>query len=311
MRALGGDRDRRLDQDRLLRIHDLDRVPGLLGRERVALIVEQHVALAAGERLQRGARAGVLHADVLGQKCVDVGERLRRRLALLELGAVAGEDVPARASGRRGVRGDHVDARLDQVVPAGDVLGVALADHEHDDRVAREALARGSRSSLADTIPSLTRRVMSGVVENATTSAGWPVSTARLCEPDAPNDWPNETPLPALVCANAVVSASYAFFGVEYATSWSFVLPAPLVDDAFVADGEELLLVESEEPPHPARAAARPITMAVVSAAAVVRRDRALIQESPWVASGSRAAVTSGIDRPARSTSLTSSRLPD
>src|SRR5215471_13108133 len=44
------------------------------------------------------------------------------------------------------------------------------------------------------TIPSLTRRVMSGSVENATTSAGWPESTARLCEPDAPNDWPNDTP---------------------------------------------------------------------------------------------------------------------
>ena len=58
------------------------------------------------------------------------------------------------------------------------------------------------------TIPSLTRRVMSGVVENATTSAGWPESTARLCEPDAPNDWPNDTPLPAEVDANAVVSAS-------------------------------------------------------------------------------------------------------
>src|SRR2546430_16610896 len=46
------------------------------------------------------------------------------------------------------------------------------------------------------TIPSLTRRVMSGVVENATTSAGWPESTARLCEPEAPNDWLNETLFP-------------------------------------------------------------------------------------------------------------------
>ena len=59
-----------------------------------------------------------------------------------------------------------------------------------------------------DTIPSLTSRVMSGVVENATTSAGCPESTARLWDPDAPNDWPNETPFPALVCANAAISAS-------------------------------------------------------------------------------------------------------
>src|SRR6202044_3833370 len=46
----------------------------------------------------------------------------------------------------------------------------------------------------ADTILSLTRSVMSGVVENATTSAGWPESTARLCDPDAPNDWLKPTP---------------------------------------------------------------------------------------------------------------------
>src|SRR6516165_8073649 len=62
-----------------------------------------------------------------------------------------------------------------------------------------------------DTIPSLTRRVISGVVENATTSAGWPESTARLCEPEAPNDWLNATPSPPEVCANAEVSASYTF----------------------------------------------------------------------------------------------------
>src|SRR3984885_10675978 len=61
---------------------------------------------------------------------------------------------------------------------------------------------------LLETIPSLTSRVMSGVVENATTSAGWPVSTARLWEPEAPNDSPKLTPLPAEVCANAAVSAS-------------------------------------------------------------------------------------------------------
>ena len=136
----------------------------------------------------------------------------------------------------------------------------------------------GFAFQVLDTIPSLTRRVMSGVVENATASAGWPVSTARLCEPDAPNDWPNETPLPALVCANAVVSASYAFFGVEYATSWSLVLPAPLVAAALLAD-PPLVLVESEEPPQPASTAARLIaTIAVVRAAASVRRDRDLIE---------------------------------
>src|SRR5690242_1840452 len=52
----------------------------------------------------------------------------------------------------------------------------------------------GLASQFLATIPSLTRRVMSGSVENATTSAGCPESTARLCEPEAPNDCPNEMP---------------------------------------------------------------------------------------------------------------------
>src|SRR5436853_5288802 len=51
----------------------------------------------------------------------------------------------------------------------------------------------------AATILSLTSRVMSGVVEKATTSAGWPESTARLWEPEAPKDWLKPTPLPVLV----------------------------------------------------------------------------------------------------------------
>src|SRR5580692_6094781 len=51
-------------------------------------------------------------------------------------------------------------------------------------------------SQLLETIPSETRRVMSGVVENATTSAGCPESTARLWVPDAPNDSEKLTPLP-------------------------------------------------------------------------------------------------------------------
>src|SRR6201987_3837856 len=66
----------------------------------------------------------------------------------------------------------------------------------------------GFASQFFETIPSLTRRVMSGVVENATTSAGCPESTARLWEPDAPNDCPNDTPLPTLVWVNAAISAS-------------------------------------------------------------------------------------------------------
>src|SRR6266511_5512429 len=42
-----------------------------------------------------------------------------------------------------------------------------------------------------------TSDAMSGASENATTSASRPDATARLCSPDAPYDWENETPLPA------------------------------------------------------------------------------------------------------------------
>src|SRR5450755_2065544 len=65
----------------------------------------------------------------------------------------------------------------------------------------------GLASQFCATIPSLTKRVTSGVVENATTSAGWPESTARLCEPEAANEDEKPTPLPAGVWAKASVSA--------------------------------------------------------------------------------------------------------
>src|ERR1700761_3662419 len=66
----------------------------------------------------------------------------------------------------------------------------------------------GLASQLLETRLSLTSRVMSGVVEKATMSAGCPLSTARLCEPDAPKDWVNVTPSPAEVFSNAEVSAA-------------------------------------------------------------------------------------------------------
>src|SRR5438309_2549238 len=46
----------------------------------------------------------------------------------------------------------------------------------------------GFASQLLDTTPALTRRLTSGSVENATTSAGCPEATARLWEPDGPKD---------------------------------------------------------------------------------------------------------------------------
>src|SRR5436305_10736581 len=66
---------------------------------------------------------------------------------------------------------------------------------------------------------------MSGSSEKATTSAGCPAATARLCAPEAPNDSWNDAPLPAAVVLNCAISPSYAFCGVEYATRLTVRLP--------------------------------------------------------------------------------------
>ena len=49
---------------------------------------------------------------------------------------------------------------------------------------------------------------MSGSVENVTTSAFWPASTARAWSPDAPNDVLKPTPFPAGVSSKAGMSSS-------------------------------------------------------------------------------------------------------
>ncbi len=56
---------------------------------------------------------------------------------------------------------------------------------------------------------------MSGSMENETTSAFRPPSTARLCSPDAPNDVLKPTVLPAEVFLNAGMISSYTTSGVE------------------------------------------------------------------------------------------------
>ena len=52
------------------------------------------------------------------------------------------------------------------------------------------------------TRPASTSRVMSGSVENDTTSAFSPASTARLCSPEAPNEDLKPTPSPSPVFWN-------------------------------------------------------------------------------------------------------------
>ena len=66
----------------------------------------------------------------------------------------------------------------------------------------------GVRSQSSATRPASTSRVMSGSMENETTSAFRPASTARLCSPEAPNDVLNDTPRPSGVPAKAGMISS-------------------------------------------------------------------------------------------------------
>src|SRR5918995_1850348 len=136
---LRGGRDRVLDQDRLIRHHVVELLALLLREDGLVLVAEEHVSLAARERLKRLARALVEHRHVLeqlGQVLLGLGGRL----ALLELSAVRGHDVPLRAAGGERVRLEHLDVAGHEVVPVLDVLRVALTDHEHNDGLGDHAL---------------------------------------------------------------------------------------------------------------------------------------------------------------------------
>src|SRR3954465_8407237 len=182
---LRDDRDRVLDGDRLVGDDVVDLLALLLGGDRLVLVGDEDVAGAGGEVVERLAAGLVLDHDVLGHELAQVGEAGRRVLAAAALRAVRGHDVPLRRAARERVRRENLDARLEQVVPGADVLRVALAHDEADDRLRDEPLRRRARPVLAHE-PVLTRRSMSGASENATTSAARPDSTARLWSPEAP-----------------------------------------------------------------------------------------------------------------------------
>src|SRR4051794_3812627 len=102
VRAVVRDRDRVLDQDRLVGDDVVHVLAGLLSRDRLVLVGDHHVALAAGERLERVARRLVLHRDVLEQLLEEL-RGLGLALALRDLAAVGRHHVPARAA-----RGERV-----------------------------------------------------------------------------------------------------------------------------------------------------------------------------------------------------------
>src|SRR5215212_1220998 len=142
-------RDRVLDLDRLVGHDVVDVLALLLRQDRLVLVGQQDIALAAGERLQRLPRALVEHGHVVEQ-LGQVVLGLILALARLELRAVGGHDVPLGAARGERVGLDHLNVVRDQVVPRLDVLGVALANDEHDDRVGHEALVLVLIPALVD-----------------------------------------------------------------------------------------------------------------------------------------------------------------
>src|SRR4051812_42825165 len=138
--GLRDDGDRVLDQDRLVRDDVVDLLALLLGRDGLVLVGDEDVPVARREVLQRLAARLVLDLDVLGDELAQVREALLRVLAAAALGPVGGQDVPLRGTRRERVRGEDLDARLEQVVPGVDALRVALAHDERDDRLGHEAL---------------------------------------------------------------------------------------------------------------------------------------------------------------------------
>src|SRR5215204_1724375 len=126
--GLAGRGDRVLDEDGLLG-HDVVEILALLLREdRLVLVAQQHVALAAREGLERLAGA------------------------LLELRAVGRHDVPLRAAGGERVRREHLYVGRHEVVPVLDALRVALADHEDHDRVRDVSLVLVLAPALVDEV---------------------------------------------------------------------------------------------------------------------------------------------------------------
>src|SRR3954454_203221 len=105
------DRDRVLDQDRLRRDRVVELLAGLLSGDRLVLVRDQHVPLAAREGAECVARALVLYGLVLEQLAQEVGH-LRLGRALHGLAHECCHHVPAHPARGEGVRRDHLSARL-------------------------------------------------------------------------------------------------------------------------------------------------------------------------------------------------------
>jgi len=158
----------RLGENRHRRDDDVERVGSefLDGEDGLVLPCEKHVAdLALHERRRGAACAGiedghmgveltqVIGRDLLGLLHLVLELRIAHLLDVAELAfedvAPRGELVPSRAAGRLRVRGDHLDAGLDEVLPRLEALGVALADEEDDCRGVGRRVERELRLPVA------------------------------------------------------------------------------------------------------------------------------------------------------------------
>src|SRR5215217_4226720 len=147
--ALGHDRDRVLDQDRLVGDRVVDVLALLLGGDGLVLIGDHDVALAADKGLQRLPGRLVLHRHV-AEQLLQVGHGLLGRLALLKLGAVGRHHVPAGPAGGERIGGDDLNPWLDQVIPGPNVLGIALTGDQDHHRVGDHALVAVGVPVLGD-----------------------------------------------------------------------------------------------------------------------------------------------------------------
>ena len=217
----------------------------------------EYVAVAADEVLQRLTARLVLHLHVLGDELGEVLQAGLRVLAAVRGVAVAAEQVPLRRARAERVRREHLDARLEQVVPGLDVLRIALAHDERDDRGGDEAVVR----------PVLPRRLDQPGVDQARHVrlgrerhdvgglAG--LDGARLVAGRAERRLELE-PLPSGVAVKSGMISSYTTCGVEYATSESDPFePSP--PDAACAPP-----FSSEAPPQPATATAAAASKAMI-----------------------------------------------
>src|SRR3954453_10818088 len=112
MRRRRHDRDRVLDEDRLVGDDVVDLLAPLLRRDCLVLVGDQDVAGAGDEVVQRLAAGLVLDDDVLGHQLAQVREPRLSVLAAAALRTVRGEDVPLRRARGERVRREDLDARL-------------------------------------------------------------------------------------------------------------------------------------------------------------------------------------------------------